>query len=82
MTPAQAAGVHDKATWQDQFIWPAHPLPPTVELFFVEASSLAAVGQALDFTMDYVVQLCLIEPRNCALLLDTLDWRIEDMQIH
>ena len=43
-------------------------------------SSLAEVGQALDFTMDYVAQLCFTEPENCALLLDTLDGRMEDMQ--
>ena len=54
--------------------------PPTVEGFFDETSSVAEVGQALDFTMDYVAQLCLTEPGNCALLLDTLDGRMEDMQ--
>jgi hypothetical protein len=43
-------------------------------------SSLAEVGQALDFTMDYVAQLCLTEPGNCGLLLDILDGRMQDMQ--
>ena len=64
----------------DQFLWPAQPLPPTVGGFIEQMSSLAEVGQALDFTMDYVAQLCLTEPGNCALLLDTLDGRMEDMQ--
>jgi hypothetical protein len=64
----------------DQFLWPAQPLPPTVGGFIEQMSSLAAVGQALDFTMDYVAQLCLTEPGNCALLLDTLDGRMQDMQ--
>jgi hypothetical protein len=64
----------------DQFLWPAQPLPPTVGGFIEQMSSLAEVGQALDFTMDYVAQLCLTEPGNCAVLLDTLDGRMEDVQ--
>ena len=64
----------------DQCVWPAQPLPATVSGFMQRISSQAEVGQALDFTMDYVAKLCINEPENCAFLLDTLVGRGEDMQ--
>jgi hypothetical protein len=56
----------------DQFVWPGQPLPHTVGSFIHQMAELAELGETLDFTMDYVAQLCQTEPENCAWLLDTL----------
>ena len=60
----------------------AFPPPPTNcgGFFFAETSSVTGDGQGLDFSKAYVAQVCFTEPGNSALLMDTLDGRIEDMR--
>ena len=52
----------------DQFILQ----PATVAGFMSELSNLEKMGKTLDFTMEFVGQLCEKEPENCAGMLDRL----------